>query len=578
MLNNNHQQSQGIRGLSIFIGDIRGCQTKDQEIKVVHKEMAKIRQKFQNRGLSGYDKKKYVWKLIYAHILGYEVEFGHEEALNLINAQKFTEKSTGYIAIGIMLNEKSNFALFERVINAVKTDMNCGNQVCEGLALATLGNIGFAEVVPELAPVVVEKAFDAQTNSYVRKRAIMCLLSFFRRNKSIYEPARWLKGFKFLLQQKHKGILMSTCALLQAVVLQMGREGLYDLIPSLITVLQTIDSSAEDYMYYKQPCPWLQVKVLKVLQFFPPPQSQSTLNAINEFMMRVMQKTEVSKNVNRNNSDHSILFEVFNLIIHYGDESFEVLRDDTIKLLGQYIDVREANIKYLALETMSRMSNIDRKSKLIKKYMHVFFKNLRDNDISIRKIALNSLFSLCDAQMSGEVVNEILDYLQENDYELKEEIVLKVAILAEKFAENLNWYIDVIIKLIEYAGDYVNEDLWFRVAQIITGFGNAEPNFQLQKYAALKLFDVLRTNSLHETMIKIGAYVLSEFGPLIADQEGKSFQDQFRILDYHFYTLSNQGKAILLTSYMKMARNCPQLKHDVMPVLKQYDDHWDEDL
>ena len=47
---------------------------------------------------------------------------------------------------------------------------------------------------------------------------------------------------------------------------------------------------------------------------------------------------------------------------------------------------------------------------------------------------------------------------------LKEEMVLKVAILSEKFAENLNWYIDVIIKLIEYAGDYVSEDIWYRVA------------------------------------------------------------------------------------------------------------------
>lgn len=124
--------------------------------------------------------------------------------------------------------------------------------------------------------------------------------------------------------------------------------------------------------------------------------------------------------------------------------------------------------------------------------------------------------------MSGEVVNEILDYLQEKDFELKEEIVLKVAILAEKFAENLNWYIDVIIKLIEYAGDYVNEDLWFRVAQIITGFGNSEPNNQLQRYAALKMFDVIKTKSLHESMIKIGAYVLCEFGYLIAEQDGKS--------------------------------------------------------
>eukprot|EP00356_Strombidium_inclinatum_P017014 CAMPEP_0170483004 /NCGR_PEP_ID=MMETSP0208-20121228/2770_1 /TAXON_ID=197538 /ORGANISM="Strombidium inclinatum, Strain S3" /LENGTH=241 /DNA_ID=CAMNT_0010755901 /DNA_START=675 /DNA_END=1397 /DNA_ORIENTATION=- len=241
----------------------------------------------------------------------------------------------------------------------------------------------------------------------------------------------------------------------------MGREGLYPLVPSLINVLATISSNAEDYYYYKTPCPWLQVKVLKLLQLFPPPEQKRDLNKINELMMRIMNNTEVSKNVNKNNSDHSILFEVFNLIIHYGDDAFEVLRHDTIKLMGQFVDVREPNIRYLALETMSRMANIDRKNQLIKRYIKVFFKNLRDKDISIRKIALNSLFGLCDQRMSGEVVNELLDYLQENnDYELKEEIVLKVAILAEKFAENLNWYIDVIIKLIEYAGDYVNEDLW----------------------------------------------------------------------------------------------------------------------
>jgi len=51
-------------------------------------------------------------------------------------------------------------------------------------------------------------------------------------------------------------------------------------------------------------------------------------------MMKIMTKTEVTKNVNKNNSDHSILFEAFNLIIHYGDKSYEVLREDTIKLLG----------------------------------------------------------------------------------------------------------------------------------------------------------------------------------------------------------------------------------------------------
>jgi vesicle coat complex subunit len=94
-----------------------------------------------------------------------------------------------------MLNEKSNFTLFERVLNAIKVDLNCGNEICEGLALGTLGNIGFPEMVPELAPIVVQKVFNPGTNSYVRKRAIMCLLSFLRRNRSIYNHQEWLKGF-----------------------------------------------------------------------------------------------------------------------------------------------------------------------------------------------------------------------------------------------------------------------------------------------------------------------------------------------------------------------------------------------
>lgn len=120
--------------------------------------MAKIRGKFQNRALSGYDRMKYTWKLIYMYILGYDVDFGHEEALNLINAAKISEKCTGYIASGIMLNEKSDQRIFDRVINAIKVDLTCGNQICEALALATVGNIGSAELASHLDDIVMHKA------------------------------------------------------------------------------------------------------------------------------------------------------------------------------------------------------------------------------------------------------------------------------------------------------------------------------------------------------------------------------------------------------------------------------------
>jgi len=67
-------------------------------------------------------------------------------------------------------------------------------------------------------------------------------------------------------------------------------------------------------------------------------------------------------------------------------------------------------------------------------------------------------------------------------------------------------------------------------------------------------------------MIRIGAYVLSEFGYLIS--ENKSYEEQFKTLDHHFYIATNPTKGIILTSYMKMMRNHPPLKNQIVAILQ----------
>jgi len=42
--------------------------------------------------LDGYQKKKYVCKLIFIFLLGNNIEFGHQEAVNLLASLKFSEK------------------------------------------------------------------------------------------------------------------------------------------------------------------------------------------------------------------------------------------------------------------------------------------------------------------------------------------------------------------------------------------------------------------------------------------------------------------------------------------------------
>lgn len=42
--------------------------------------------------MSVYEKKKYVWKILYIYMLGYDVDFGHMETMALISAPKYAEK------------------------------------------------------------------------------------------------------------------------------------------------------------------------------------------------------------------------------------------------------------------------------------------------------------------------------------------------------------------------------------------------------------------------------------------------------------------------------------------------------
>ena len=42
--------------------------------------------------LDGYQKKKYVCKLLFIFLLGNDIDFGHQEAVNLLSSVRFSEK------------------------------------------------------------------------------------------------------------------------------------------------------------------------------------------------------------------------------------------------------------------------------------------------------------------------------------------------------------------------------------------------------------------------------------------------------------------------------------------------------
>ena len=73
---------------------------------------------------------------------------------------------------------------------------------------------------------------------------------------------------------------------------------------------------------------------------------------------------------------------------------------------------------------------------------------------------------------------------------------------------------DVIFKMLEYAPDSVNEDVWHRVVQVVTGI-EEELHEELQQYSAQKAYACLESYP-HPTMVKLAAYLLGEFGHVIS--------------------------------------------------------------
>ena len=626
------------RGLSTFISDIRNCKSRDAEQQRVDKELANVRVAFTSGKASSYDKKKYVWKLVYINMMGYDVDFGHMEMISLVSSPTYAEKLVGYMAVAVMLrNTDPQITL---VVQAIKSDLQ-STQVraaerraraargrgawgagraarparpvrramhsparatnarlrkpsgqrampplahhaprsrgprpqdpIQCLALCAIANIGGKELAEAVKDDVQRILFARSIFPVVRKKAALCLLRLSRISRELVPADEWGKKLTPLLEDKNMGVVLSVVTLLLGLAERdpAAYENCTGHLLVIMTRLAINKQVQEDYMYHSVASPWLQVRILRLIQCFPIPGMEAMRIRLNDLLMHIMSKTEVTKSVNRNNAEHCILFEAINLVMKQGDLSLPDLRAKAVAHLSKFINIREPNIRYLGLETMSRLVQMDGTGDAIRKMQGTVFFSLKDADISIRRRALDLLFCMCNREVAASIVKELLAALSLADWQIKDEMVLKTAILAERFAPDRRWYVDTIISLISLAGDHVADDVWHRLVQIVTN------NEELHKYAASKMYHALEPVTAHETALKVGGYILGEFGHMLndGDEDGGApvgGAQQFAAVHQHFTKCGGATKCILLSAYCKMQNLYPELAPAIRPIFEAH--------
>lgn len=560
-----------MRGLNQYIADLRACRVRELEEKRINKEMANIRQKFKDGNLDGYSKKKYLAKIVFTYILGYQVDIGHMEAVNLISSPKYSEKQIGYLALTLLMHENSD--LVRLVINSIRKDLDEHNEANNCLALHAIANIGGKEMSESLLNDVYSLLISPIAKEFVKKKAALTLLRLYRKHPEIFPISDWALRIVSLMDDGNMGV----CLAVTSLVLTLAQDHLEDFavcyqkaVDRLNKIVVQQDTPSE-YIYYKVPIPWLQCKLLRLLQYYAPTEIPTVLSTLELVLQTILRNTqETPKNVQHNNAQNAVLFEAINLAIHLDPNSDLV--EQASALLAKFILSKETNVRYLGLDTMSHLAARSDNLETLKQHQDTIILSLRDKDISVRRRGLDLLYSMCDTSNAKVIVGELLRYLAISDYALREELVLKIAILTEKFAKEYEWYLDTILKLMSTAGDHIGDEIWYRAIQIVTN------TIELQEYAVKKVFEYLHMPTCHEQLIKVAAYIMGEFGHLVANEEGLSPIEQFQILHLKANLCSPSTRSMLLTTYLKWVNLFPEIRTQLIDVFERYTHVLDAEL
>jgi len=199
---------------------------------------------------------------------------------------------------------------------------------------------------------------------------------------------------------------------------------------------------------------------------------------------------------------------------------------------------------------------------------------------------------------------------------MREELVLKAAVLAERFYPDLRWYVDVMLQLIERAGEFASKDVWHSTVQLITAYPElheystrkarprpaapaapAPRTRRPTRHARAQALEALQRGAAHEALVCCAGYLLGEYGRLVADVPAHM---QFALLQERFVAASSEAKArarpapaarmrrhggrplnpgrrraqgLLLTTYMKLLVADPgdaALREGVQAVFERY--------
>lgn len=552
-------------GMSIKLRDlirsVRACKTAAEERAVISKECALIRTAIKEE--NELFRHRNVAKLMYIHMLGYPTHFGQMECLKLISAQSFPEKRIGYLGLTLLLTE--NTEVLTLVTNSLKVDLTNSNQYIVALSLIAIGNLCTQDMARDLASDV-DKLLRAN-NAYLRKKAALATIRLLKKEPDLIEHMS--ERILGLLKDRAHGVLVTGIQLITEVleILPSMTEEYRRLVPSLVRLLRNFISMgySPEHDVGGITDPFLQVALIRLLRYLGKGNEEAS-EQMNDVLAQVATNTETTKT-----AGNAILYECVMTIMDV--ESDAGLRVLAVNILGRFLLNRDNNIRYVALNTLSKVVAEDIAA--VQRHRATIVDCLKDSDISIRQRALELIFQLVNEQNVESLSSELLNYLVIAHSEHKASIVSRLMEVIEKYSPNKKWRVDTLITMLSLAGNQCEDPIFRQAILFIT---QAE---SLQSYAVHRLYATILTDTSQITLVHVAIWCIGEYGEMLIRTCHESGTDYPAIAESDIVTLLESclrihnaditTKSYILNALIKLStRTSPAIRGRILSIMNTY--------
>jgi len=376
-------------------------------------------------------------KLTFLQMMGYSMNWASFATIEVMSSPRFAHKRIGYLAASQGFTQDTEVILL--TTNLLKKELRGAvggsmHGVYEaGLAINCISNIVTDDLAQDLLPEITNLTQHPQP--YLRKKAILCLFKLF---------VKYPQGLRLTFDRLQKCLEDSNQSVVSCAV-------------NVITELS--DKNPKNYLHLapsffdlltKSNNNWMLIKVVKLLGSLVPEEPRLARKLL-EPLAAIVKSTQAK----------SLQYEAtyaITLCLPYcrkSDGSMPAIVPEIVTLCAQtlrtFVEETDQNLKYLGLVGFGSLIQSHPRVLSAPDYRPLILACLSDQDVTIRRRALDLLKAMASRKNLIELVTQLLKHVEQATGSYKNDLVAKIVDMcrSEKYSllQDFGWYLDVLFLL-----------------------------------------------------------------------------------------------------------------------------------